>query len=124
MCAGLFLGANAFAAETNPCTDDIGKFCPTVKPGAETIQCLEMHENGLTDACRAYEAKLHGKRGEMKEQVQEQKTFRAACGNDMVKFCNDADPADGGIVKCLDSHGKDLSGSCADNLKAMKKEKE
>jgi hypothetical protein len=124
LCAGLLFGTQAFSAEANPCATDLAKFCPDAKPGSETIGCLEMNESQLTEACRAYEIKMHGKRGEMKEEVQEQKMFRKACGNDMVVLCKDADPMPGGMMRCLNNHEKELSTPCADHMKEMKVSKE
>ena len=114
-----------YAAGTDPCAEDISKFCPGAKPGDGTImECLEKHENELTEACRMHEAKIHNKRGERKEIVQEQIKFRQACGGDMSKFCGDAKPGSGEIVKCLNEHEKELSSPCSDSLKTMKSTKE
>ena len=123
-CIGLILAANAYAAEGDPCAEDISKFCRNINPGAATIQCLESHESELTDACRAYEVKLHGRRGEVSERVQEQNMFRRACGRDMTLFCTNADPANGGMMGCLNKHEKELSPPCVERLKAMESGKE
>ena len=63
-------------ADMDSCADDISKLCQNIKPSAGTIQCLELHGSELTDACRDYEAKMHGRRGEIKEMVQEKNMFR------------------------------------------------
>jgi hypothetical protein len=125
LCAGLILGVNTYAAGTSPCAEDISKFCPNAKPGDGNImECLEKHENELTDACRMHEAKIHNKRSERKEIVQEQIKFRQACRNDMSKFCGNAKPGSGEIVKCLNVHEKDLSSPCSYSLKSIESTRE
>ena len=123
--AGLISGANAYAAGTGPCSDDIAKFCPDVKPGGGAIMdCLEKHETELSAACREHEVKMHGKRGERKEMVQEYAKLRKTCGVEMNKFCRSTKPGGGRIIDCLNSHEKDLSGLCSETLKSMKSAKE
>ena len=124
LCAGLILVTTAYAAEVDPCIDDIAKFCQNINPGAATIQCLESHESELADACRDYEAKMHGRRGEIGERSQEQNMFRQACGKDMALFCANADPANGGMMGCLKKHEKELSPPCVERLKSMGSGKE
>jgi hypothetical protein len=124
LCAGLIIGTNAYAAAIDPCAEDISKFCQNIKPGLDTIQCLELHESELTEACRISEAKTHGRRGEMLERVQKEKMFRQACGQEIVLFCKNAGPADGGIMGCLNKHEKELSIPCAKSLKSMNTGKE
>jgi hypothetical protein len=124
VCAGIMAGTDAWAAATNPCAGDIAKYCPDVKPGAATVQCLEINENKLTPECRAYEIKMHGKRGEMREQVDEQQKFRRVCANDIELFCKDADLTKVGIMGCLEMHDKVLSAPCAAGIKEMKTRKE
>ena len=124
ICAGLILGTNVYAAEVDPCADDIAKFCQGMKPGAATIHCLESHESELTNACRDYEPKMHGRRGEINERVQEQYLFHQVCGKDVASFCKDADPANEGIMGCLKKHEKELSSPCVERLKAMESGKE
>jgi hypothetical protein len=53
------------------------------------------------------------------EQVREWTRFRQACRNDMAQFCNDANPAQGGMLKCLNDHKKELSASCSESMKMM-----
>ena len=124
LCAGLILGPHVCAAQVDPCAGDIARFCQNINPGAPTIQCLESHESELTDACRNYEARMHGRRGEINERVQQQNMFRQACGKDMALFCANADPANGGVMDCLKKHEKELSLPCSERLKAMNAGKE
>jgi hypothetical protein len=124
LCLGLIWGNNATAAEKNPCSEDIAKFCKDVKPdGRAIMDCLEKHENELSDACRDYEARLEGKRAEAMEQVRQYKAFLQACEDDVAKFCREANPANAGIEKCLNEHQKELSTPCSQVLKTVKGER-
>ncbi len=121
---GLMFCANASAAVKNPCSEDIEKFCKDVKPGPRAIlNCLEEHENELTDACREYEVKMEGPRVERKELVRQRMKFRQACKADVIKFCKDVEPVPGGIEKCLNEHKKELSTPCSESIKALQEEK-
>jgi hypothetical protein len=120
LCLGLTFGADAFAADRNACSREIAKFCPNIKPGMFALMdCLEKHEKKLTPACKEYEATLLGRRAEKREKVKELITFRNSCRNDMAKFCNDADPMHGGMIKCLEDHKKEISSSCSEGLRMI-----
>jgi len=123
--AGMVWCQTSSAAGTNPCAEDIAKFCPDVKPGGGAIiECLEKHENDLTEACRAHEIKMQGARSERKEMVAEQIRFRQACGSDITRLCADATPGAGNIMNCLNSRSQDLSPSCSEAMKSRQKGKE
>jgi hypothetical protein len=118
--AGLMFGTDASAADKSACSADIAKFCQNIEPGMIALMdCLEKHESELTAACKEYEATMGGGRVERRERVQQQTQFRQACLNDMTKFCNDANPTQGGILRCLKDHEKEISVSCNESMKAM-----
>ena len=84
---GLMFGTNSFAADKNPCSEDIAKFCKDVKPDMRSImECLEEHENELSDACKDYEATMGGGRVESREKTRQQRAFLQACIGDVSKF--------------------------------------
>jgi hypothetical protein len=117
---GLILGTAAFAADKNACSEDIAKFCQNIEPGMIALMdCLERHENELTAACKAYEATLEKGKAERREMVKEKIRFRQACLNDMTKFCSDANPTQGGLIKCLNDHEKEISAACSESIKMM-----
>jgi hypothetical protein len=119
---GLMFGVSAFAADQNPCSEDIAKFCKNIEPGMVALMdCLEKHESELSSGCKAHEAKMLGQRVERAEQVGEKVKFRQTCMNDMARFCNDADPEKGGMLNCLKQHEKELSTACDESVKAMVK---
>jgi len=121
LCLGLMLGTSASAADENPCSEDIAKFCQNIRPGTPALMdCLEKNENELSEACKAYEAKMGGPRMERREQAREIAKFRQACTNDIVRFCKETDPGQGGIIRCLNEHGKEISPSCSESMKALK----
>ncbi len=120
VCIGLMPAIPTYAAGSNACTDDIAKFCQNREPGVTLMDCLEKHENELSEACKAFEATATGgRRMEMREQIRQRSKFRQACMNDMAKFCNDANPMQAGMIKCLNDHESELSPACGEMMKAM-----
>ena len=122
LCAGLVFGTGAAAADRNACAEDIAKFCRNIEPGIFALMdCLEKHENELSGACKEFEATMGGRGAERGERIRGKVQFRQACLNDMAKFCNDANPTQGGMLKCLKDHEKEISASCSESVKAMMK---
>jgi hypothetical protein len=123
LCSGLIAGGQASGADKNACSDDIAKFCKNVQADpVATLGCLEEHESELSNACKEYEAKMEGRRGEAREDAKVKMRFRYDCGADIVKFCKDVNPEQQGLVKCITEHKSDLSPSCRDWLKADNEE--
>jgi hypothetical protein len=124
ICLTLMLGASAYAADKNPCSDDIAKFCGNIKVGTPgMITCLESHEGQLSPACKEYEDKMEGRRGEKMEMSKIWAKFKQTCSKDVVRFCKDVDPKQGGVVKCLKGHVKEISPSCSETIKMIDVEK-
>ena len=120
LCAGLIFVTDASAADKTACSEDVAKFCQNIKPGMFALMdCLEKNENKLTSACKEYEAMLLGTKVERSEKVREKRKFRQDCRNDMAKFCNDVNPMEGGMLKCLNDHKKEISISCSESLKEI-----
>ncbi len=124
LCLVLIPGTKGFAADTNPCSDDIAKFCPNVQPNdrGAIMDCLETHESELSDACKAYEERMGGSRVESREIRRQYKAILQTCKNDVAKFCKDVDPLKGGFVNCLNEHEKGLSETCRESLNRIKGE--
>ena len=124
LCFGWAFGTNAYAANQNPCSEDVAKFCANIPSGPTgmmaLMDCLEEHEKELSDACRDYEAGMGGPQTERREAVREKKQFRQNCIGDMARFCQDAGPMQGGMMQCLSAHENELSAPCSQSLKAMK----
>jgi hypothetical protein len=113
-------GTVASAADKNPCAEDIAKFCQDSGPGMmNRMDCLEKHENELSPACKEFETAIGGRKAEMRERVKEMAKFRQACMGDMAKFCNDANPMQAGMIKCLNDHEGELSPACGQMMKSM-----
>lgn len=120
LCAGLIFGTDASAADKNACSEDIAKFCQNIEPGMIALMdCLEKHESELTEACKAQEVTMERGKTERREMVRERRQFRQACMNDMTKFCADANPMQGGMIKCLNDHEKEISAACSGSIKMM-----
>ena len=114
----------ACAADKHPCSEDIAKFCQGIRFGTPAmINCLETHEAQLSPACKEYETKLEGKRGERMEQVRAYAKFRQACKTDYIRFCRDVDPKQGGVMKCLKGHASEISDTCKESIKMIDVEK-
>ena len=114
-------GTAVSAADQNPCSEDIAKFCKDVKPGWRAIMdCLERHESQLSDACKDYEAKMERPRMESREVGMQQMRVRQACRDDVTKFCNDVKSGSDGIATCLKEHAGELSMPCRDAVEAAR----
>jgi hypothetical protein len=98
-------GAGAADVRTGagPCAEDIAKFCKDVQPGGgRIVACMKRNEASLSPACRQHIAQV-------KERAQE---ARAACHDDVLRFCGDVEPGQGRIVACLKQHEQDLTSDC------------
>jgi len=122
ICPVVTAGLCASAAEENPCREDIAKFCGDVTPGkGAIISCLERHEDELSDACREYEARLHGRRGERREDRMRLARIQGACKDEVLRVCSGVRPASVPLVECLESHRDELSEECLKGLDRLKK---
>ncbi len=122
LCVGLIPGTAVSAADRNACSADIAKFCTNIKPGViPLMECLEKHENELSGECKAFEETMGGRGAERGEKVREKVKFRQACMNDMTKFCKEANPTQGGMLKCLNDNTKKISASCRGSIKELMK---
>jgi hypothetical protein len=120
LCAGLMFGTDASAADKNACSEDIAKFCQNIEPGMIALMdCLEKHENELSGPCREFEATMGGRGAERGERIRRKVQFRQSCMSDMAKFCKDANPTQGGMLKCLNDHKKEISVTCSESIKMM-----
>ncbi len=120
LCFSFISDSHVFAADENSCTKDIATFCNDVKSDQGALRnCLEQHEGQLSAPCKEYEAKMEKTRVESRERVFQQKKFREGCKNDIARFCKDAPPAQGGLVKCLNERQAELSAPCNEAMKAM-----
>jgi hypothetical protein len=118
--SALMFGADASAADQNPCSEDIAKFCKDVGPGWGAIMaCLEQHESQLSDACKDYEAKMERPRMESREVAGQQMRVRQACRDDVTKFCNDVKSGSDGMT-CLKEHASELSIPCREAMEAAR----
>jgi len=123
LCFGWLFGIDAYAANQNPCSEDVARFCPNIPLGPTgmiaLMDCLEEHEKELSDACRDFEVGIGGPRMERSEALKEKRQFRQSCIGDMTRFCKDASPTQGGMMKCLKEHENELSVPCSQSIKAM-----
>ena len=123
ICFGWLFVIDVSAADQNPCSKDIARFCSNIPPGPAgmiaLMECLEKHEKELSDACRDFEAGMGGPRMEKSEAIREKREFRQKCMGDMVKYCKDTSPTQGRMIKCLKEHESELTAPCSQSMKAM-----
>lgn len=110
------LAAGAARAEQGggPCRADAEKFCKDIKPGdGRLIACLKEHEAELSAECKA----------EGLEVRENGKALAKECAGDLDKFCKGAKGGDGGKLRCLKEHKKELSKDCKAEFAKRKEEK-
>ena len=108
----LFAWEAAHSGEPDPCAGDVAKFCKDVTPGGGRIaKCLKANANDLSPACRAG----------IEERRNSHRDLRKACAGDARKFCKDATPGGGGVVRCLEANEQDLSPACREELSEARK---
>src|SRR5271169_1133410 len=91
------------------CDQDLQRFCVAVQPGGgRLVQCLTSHTSELSAACGNVIAAAG--RGGTK--------LRAACGEDLQRFCAAVQPGGGRLVQCLSSHTSELSAACGNVIAA------
>ena len=122
---GLTFGTAASAAGPSPCSEDAARFCGNVESGPvgmiALMECLEWHEKELSAACRDFEAgMMGGARTEKSESLREKRQFRQNCMADMARYCQNASPMQGGMMKCLNQHENELSAPCSQSIKALR----
>jgi hypothetical protein len=96
----------ATMAEDNasqPCHDDVQKFCADVKPGQGGVaKCLKKHRSDLSESCKSF----------LKNMKAAAENARDACKDDAAKLCGDVKPGRGRIAICLKEHESELSDAC------------
>lgn len=118
---GFMFFTEASAADQNPCSEDIAKFCKDIKYGRRALlECLERNESKLSDACKDYEAKMEKSRMESREAAMQQMKVRQTCKDDVIKFCKDVKAGGIATATCLREHVNDLSAPCKEALEAAK----
>ena len=105
ICAALLLSGSVAVAQqaSNPCTADIKKLCPDIKPGEGRITaCIKSHLTELSENCEARVLGV-GVRGKL-------------CQADVAKLCSGIAPGTGGVRHCIKSHMEAMSDPCKDAM--------
>ncbi len=98
---------SAYSAGTDPCAEDVAKFCKDIQPGGGRIAgCLRTHEKELSPSCKA----------SIEEARKKVRDWQQACTEDVNKFCKDTKPGGGRILRCLEANEKDLGPPCREKL--------
>ena len=100
---GTLLQTVALAQDWGPCTGEIQKYCPNVKPGGgEVARCLGQHRADLSNGCQSRLSALT-------EQVKE---ADEACQDDIMLVCGGVESGGGRVLQCLKDHQSWLSFDC------------
>lgn len=92
--------------QSNPCTNDVMKFCQNVTPGDRRIgKCLQAHNDHVSSECATFAMNLR----------EQQKTLRQACYGDIAKFCKDVIPGNDRVFTCLEKNS--VSAACRSQMK-------
>lgn len=85
------------------CAQDIQSFCSGIEPGeGRLMKCLHENKDKLSATCKAQQEK----------RKQAFKEVKAACHDDVEKFCGDTEPGKGRIMQCMKQHKSELSAGC------------
>lgn len=93
-----------------PCAADAAKLCAQEPRGPARMRCLRQHEGELSPACREHMAEHHARMAARAAEV------RAACADEVARWCADVQPGQGGLVRCLRAHESELSPGCREKL--------
>ena len=89
------------------CGEDVQRFCVGMQPGGgRLVQCLSSHTGELSTGCGNVIAAAG--RGGAK--------IRAACDQDLQRFCVSVQPGGGRLVQCLSPHTSELSTACGNMI--------
>jgi hypothetical protein len=96
------------------CGEDLQRFCADVQPGGgRLVQCLSSHTSELSAGCGNMIAAAG--RGGAK--------IRAACDQDLQRYCVGVQPGRGRLVQCLSSRTSELSTACGNMIAAIRARK-
>jgi hypothetical protein len=101
----------ASAQSTNPCAEDMKKYCNDVtKGGGRLLRCYEERKDKMSTACRGWVEAAKANAGVLK----------AACSKEIDASCNveKGDPLE--MLDCLQGNYIDLSLQCRERLNEFK----
>jgi hypothetical protein len=110
----LALAASPAPAEeaADPCTADIRRLCPDIKPGRRLQRCVQEHRAELSPECKAH----------LEARVERRRLFQEACSDDVRTYCVNAEAGRGRIRRCLEANEQRLSPECRDALEQIPEE--
>ncbi|HEX4385364.1 MAG TPA: cysteine rich repeat-containing protein [Myxococcales bacterium] len=95
---------------SHPCTADVHKFCPGMRPGDGQLKaCLESHKSEVTAACSA--------------KMQEMTTEGDHCKDDVQKLCPNTKPGPDRMA-CMRAHKAEVSPECKKLYEQMQEYKQ
>jgi hypothetical protein len=117
----IFMAAEGYA-DGNParelagnCKVELDTYCKDVTPGrGRILACLNAFSDKLSDTCKASVLEATA---QMKALAASISFVKDECAADLQQFCKDVSPGEGRVMKCLDTHGNELSQRCRSALK-------
>ena len=92
------------------CESEIEQLCPDSSEGSARTHCLDQRAKQLSPPCQ----------GQVRERFvkwkEDRHRMKAACEEDVKRFCQDITPGGGQILQCLQSHAPDVSDRCYETL--------
>jgi Cysteine rich repeat len=100
----------ALQATRLKCEAEIEQLCPDSPDGSARMRCLQQRAKQLPPPCQS---QLHERFVKWKE---DRSRLMAACDEDVKRFCRVVNPGSGQILRCLQSHGQEVSDRCYQTL--------
>ena len=120
--AALLVSAPAFAAQSlidqlrDACGDEVRDLCSDVSPGnGRLVACLYANENQLAPRCNYV---LYQAAPELGNMIAGLTRMANACKADVEQLCQDFQPGQGGIAKCLQLRKASVSAGCSEAIAA------
>mmetsp|Transcript_34914 Transcript_34914/g.77608 ORF Transcript_34914/g.77608 Transcript_34914/m.77608 type:complete len:994 (-) Transcript_34914:752-3733(-) len=104
------------------CYEDRQKYCAAVPPGsARVIRCLTNNRNNLSPVCRAT---LFDEEVRFSENIDFQYPMKAACQNEITKFCKDVPHGNARVIRCLqdNKNDKEFGKACREEIISFENE--
>jgi len=120
--AALFASAPAFAEQSlidqlrDACGEEVRDLCTDISPGnGRLVACLYANENQLAPRCSyvLYQASPH-----LGDMIAGLTRMANACKADIESLCQDFQPGQGGIAKCLQLRKASVSAGCSEAIAA------
>ncbi len=108
-----FLGVQYSIAQglADPCLGDLKEYCAHVEQGGGRIMnCLLDNKDNLTSGCRVRVLRIKEILSDLKK----------SCNNDILKLCDNQEPGEGRLIRCLRDNADKLTSACKVEIEKAK----